>query len=49
MPNLMLHTAIAMQKTKDIDTAKKFLNALIGSYPKSIEAKDAKKILSNLK
>ena len=49
MPNLMLHTAIAMQKIKDIDTAKKFLNALIGNYPKSAEAKDAKKILSSLK
>ncbi len=49
MPTLMLHTAIAMQKTKDNDTAKKFLSALITNYPKSSEAKDAKKILSSLK
>ena len=49
MPTLMLHTAIAMQKTKDNETAKKFLNALIENYSKSSEAKDAKKILSNLK
>ena len=49
MPTLMLHTAVAMQKTKDNDTAKKFLGALITNYPKSSEAKDAKKILSSLK
>ncbi|MDD2357898.1 MAG: tetratricopeptide repeat protein [Thiovulaceae bacterium] len=49
MPTLMLHTAIAMQKTKDNDTAKKFLGALITNYPKSSESKDAKKILSSLK
>lgn len=49
MPTLMLHTAIAMQKTKDNETAKKFLNALVQNYPKSSEAKDANKILSKLK
>ncbi|MBU0632300.1 tetratricopeptide repeat protein [bacterium] len=49
MPNLMLHTAVAMQKTNDISNAKKFFAALIASYPKTAEAKDAKKILSSLK
>ena len=49
MPTLMLHTGISMQKTKDIDNAKQFFNALIGQFPKSSEAKEAKKILSSLK
>lgn len=49
MPNLMLHTAVSMQKTNDISNAKKFFSALIASYPKTAEAKDAKKILSSLK
>ena len=49
MPNLMLHTAISMNKTKDIGNAKKFLSALISNYPKTPEAKEAKKILASLK
>lgn len=49
MPDLMLHTAIAMYKTKDIENAKKFLNAIIAGYPDSSQASEAKKVLSNLK
>ncbi len=49
MPELMLHTAISMQKTKDTANAKKFLKGLISAYPTSSEAKEAKKALANLK
>jgi TolA-binding protein len=49
MPTLMLHTAISMQKTKDNENAKKFLNAIVEGYSGTSEAKEAKKILSSLK
>ena len=49
MPTLLLHTAISMTKTKDTENAKKFLNAIIEGYSDSQEAKEAKKLLSNLK
>lgn len=49
MPSLILHTALCMQKTKDLSGAKQFFSALVESYPKTAEAKEAKKILSRLK
>jgi len=45
MPNLMLHTAIAMYKTRDKKHALVFFNALHSKYPKSKEAKEAEKYL----
>ncbi len=45
MPTLMLHTAVAMQKTGDTKNANLFLKALIKKYPSSKEAKTAKKYL----
>ncbi len=45
MPNLMLHTAISLDKLKDKDGSKQFLEALIAKYPKSAEAKKAKSLL----
>ncbi len=45
MPTLMLHVAVAMQKTSDDKNAQKFLKALIAKYPSSKEAKSAKKYL----
>ncbi len=45
MPKLLLHTAIAMDKTGDKAHAKAFYNAVIAKYPHSQEAKEAKKRL----
>ncbi len=45
MPKLMLHTAVSMEKTGDMAHAKVFYNALVGKYPKSKEAKEAKQHL----
>ena len=45
MPNLMLHSAISMDKTGDREHAKTFYNAIMIKYPKSKEAKEAKKYL----
>ena len=45
MPNLMLHTGIALQKTKDEEGAQQFFQALIAKYPSSKEAKKAEKLL----
>lgn len=45
MPELLLNTAISMEKTDDIENAKTFYNAVIGKFPASSEAKDAKKYL----
>jgi TolA-binding protein len=45
MPTLMLHTAIAMQKSGDKKNAKAFFKGLIVKYPKSKEAQEAKKYL----
>jgi len=45
MPNLMLHTAIAMQKTGDRSHAQAFFGAIIKKYPSSKEAKVARKYL----
>ncbi|WP_457749500.1 tetratricopeptide repeat protein [Sulfurimonas sp.] len=45
MPVLLLHTAIAMDKTGDKEHAKAFYNAVVVKYPHSKEAKKAKKYL----
>lgn len=44
MPYLMLHTAISMDKSGDVENAKKFYNAVILKYPDSSQAEAAKKI-----
>ena len=49
MPTLMLHTAIAMDKTGDKTNAKKFYNAVIKKFPNSNSAKVAKKRVAKLK
>ena len=49
MPNLLLHTAVSMDRTGDKKNAKSFYEGLITSYPKSQEAKDAKKLLKQMK
>ncbi|MEA1919212.1 MAG: tetratricopeptide repeat protein [Campylobacterota bacterium] len=48
MPTLMMHSAVAMEKTGDINNAKAFLQALMDSYPDSKLAKDAEVRLSKL-
>ena len=45
MPNLMLHTAVSLKKTKDNDGANQFFEALIAKFPNSPEAKKAEKFL----
>ena len=45
MPKLMLHAAIAMDKTGDKEHAKAFYNAIVAKYPSSKEVKEAKKYL----
>jgi len=45
MPNLMLHTAISMDKTGDKTHAKAFFEAIIAKYPSSAEAAKAKEYL----
>jgi len=45
MPKLMLHTGIALDKTKSSDSAQQFFQALIAKYPTSIEAKKAEKLV----
>jgi len=45
MPKLMLHTAIAMDKTGDKKHTRAFYNAIVAKYPSSKEAKEAKKYL----
>ncbi|HIP14491.1 MAG TPA: tetratricopeptide repeat protein [Sulfurimonas autotrophica] len=45
MPTLLLHSAIAMDKTGDKEHAKAFFNAIVAKYPNSKEAKKAKKFL----
>jgi TolA-binding protein len=48
MPTLLLHSAVAMEKTGDINNAKAFLNALISSYPESKLAVKAQERLAKL-
>ena len=45
MPELLLNTAISMEKTNDIQNAKTFYNAVIAKFPVSSEAEEAKKYL----
>ncbi len=45
MPNLLLHTAISFQKSKDDEHAQQFFQALVAKYPDSSEAEKAKKFL----
>ena len=49
MPDLMLHTAISMDKTGDKDNAKKFYQAVISKYPDSDNAKTAQNKLNKIK
>jgi len=46
MPRLMLHTAISMDKTGDKTHAELFYSAIMAKYPKTKEAREAKKFLS---
>ena len=43
MPTLLLHSAIAMEKTGDSANAQTFYNAVLAKYPNSKEAKEAEK------
>ena len=43
MPTLMLHTAIAMDRTGDKAHAKAFYKAIVAKYPNSKEAQEAKR------
>jgi TolA-binding protein len=45
MPKLLLHTAISMDKTGDKAHAQTFYSAVVAKYPKSKEAKEARKHL----
>jgi len=49
MPNLMLHTAISMQKTGDKTNAKKFYEAIIAKFPDSNYAVSAQDKLNKIK
>lgn len=49
MPILMIHTAVAMDKTGDKKNARTFYEAIIGKYPKSDYAKTAKSKLDSMK
>jgi TolA-binding protein len=48
MPTLLLHSAIAMDKTGDKAHARKFYEAVIAKYPQTEEAKEAKRLLEKL-
>ena len=48
LPTLMLHTGISFKNIGDKEGARKFLEAVTGGFPKSNEAKIAKKILKKL-
>lgn len=47
MPRLLLNSAKSFNAVNERDNAKKFLNSLINLYPKSKEAKEAKKLLKS--
>ena len=49
MSELMLNTAISMDKTNDKKNAKAFYNGVIAKYPNSSEATSAKKYLQSMK
>ena len=46
MPELMLHTAISMDKTGDKKNAKAFYKGIISKYPESKESNEARKYLN---
>jgi TolA-binding protein len=46
MPNLLLHSAVSFEKIDDIDNAALFYSSLIDIYPKSKQAKQTKKNIS---
>ncbi|NPA65442.1 MAG: hypothetical protein GXO11_01025 [Epsilonproteobacteria bacterium] len=48
MPTLLLHSAIAMDRTGDKTHARKFYKAVIAKYPNTKEAKEAKRLLAKL-
>ncbi len=48
MPTLMLHSAVCMEQTGDVENAKAFLSALIANYPNDKLAVDAQKRLDKL-
>ncbi len=48
MPELMLNTAISMDKSNDKKNAKAFYNGVISKYPESSEALSAKKYLKSM-
>lgn len=48
MPELMLNTAISMDKTNDKKNAKVFYSAVVSKYPESSEAQSAKKYLKSM-
>ncbi len=45
MPNLMLHTAVSMQKTGDEKNAQAFFKGIVSKYPDSKEASEAEKYI----
>ena len=49
MPILMIHTAVAMDKTGDKQNAKAFYNGIITKFPDTKYAKDSQKYLSLMK
>jgi TolA-binding protein len=49
MPILMLHTAVAMEKTGDKSNAKSFYSAIISKFPETEYASTAEKYLSLMK
>lgn len=49
MPTLLLHTAIAMEKSGEKKNAKTFYEAVVAQYPQSSQADMAKKKLSAIK
>jgi TolA-binding protein len=49
MPELMLNTAISMDKTGDKKNAKAFYKAIVVKYPDSSQAQTAKKYLKSIK
>ena len=48
MPRLLLHTGISFKNIGDKSGAKKFFESLLGAYPNSNEAKEAKSYLKKL-
>ncbi len=48
MPTLLLHSGNSLEKLDDIEQAKRFYQTLIQTYPKSKEAKKAKRHLERL-